>query len=129
MGEVYRGSDTTLKRTVAIKVLPESLASDADRLARFQREAEVLASLNHPNIAVVYGLERTLANAALVMEFVEGPTLAERLADTNSELPLDDVLAIARQITDYRTKDPRPRTNVSCPRSGRARTHRSPGGR
>jgi serine/threonine-protein kinase len=100
MGEVYRASDTALKRAVAIKVLPESVASDADRLARFQREAEVLASLSHPNIAAVYGLERTVASAALVMEFVEGPTLAERLADARSGLPLDEVLAIARQIAD-----------------------------
>ena len=73
MGEVYRATDTSLKRAVAIKVLPESVAKDADRLARFQREAEVLASLNHPHIAAIYGLERSGGVTALVMELVEGP--------------------------------------------------------
>ena len=82
MGEVYRATDTKLKREVAFKVLPAALASDPDRLARFQREAEVLASLNHPNIAAIYGLEEGPAEAghyvrALVMELVEGPTLAD----------------------------------------------------
>src|SRR6266542_5617423 len=76
MGEVYRARDTRLKRDVAIKVLPDEFAGDPDRLSRFQREAELLATLNHPNIAHIYGLEAT----ALVMELVEGPTLAERLA-------------------------------------------------
>ena len=90
MGEVYRATDTNLKRQVAIKVLPESLAADPDRLARFQREAEVLASLNHPNIAAIYGLEEGPAEAgphvkALVMELVEGPTLAERLSGVASD--------------------------------------------
>ncbi|MBF8301411.1 MAG: serine/threonine protein kinase, partial [Acidobacteria bacterium] len=85
MGEVYRATDTKLKREVAVKVLPASLAADPDRLARFQREAEVLASLNHPNIAAIYGLEEGPAEAghyvrALIMELVEGPTLAERIA-------------------------------------------------
>ena len=94
MGEVYRATDTSLKRTVAIKVLPDSLATDTDRLARLQREAEVLASLNHPNIAQIHGLERN----ALVMEFVEGPTLADRIA--LGPLPVDEALAIARQIAD-----------------------------
>ena len=75
MGEVYRATDTNLKRAVAIKVLPNALASDDERLARFQREAEVLASLNHPNIAAIYGLERSDDRTALVMELVEGPTL------------------------------------------------------
>jgi serine/threonine protein kinase len=74
MGEVYRATDTNLKRAVAIKVLPESVATDRDRLARFQREAEVLATLNHPNIAAIYGLERSDGTTALVMELVEGPT-------------------------------------------------------
>jgi len=73
MGEVYRATDTSLKRAVAIKVLPESVAKDADRLARFQREAEVLAALNHPHIAAIYGLERSGGVTALVMELVEGP--------------------------------------------------------
>src|SRR5688500_13768804 len=81
MGEVYRAADTNLKRHVAIKVLPHAVAADADRLARFQREAEVLASLNHPNIAAIYGLERAGGVSALVMELVEGPTLAERIAE------------------------------------------------
>src|SRR5512132_3743835 len=80
MGEVYRATDTNLKRAVAIKVLPDSIAADRERLARFQREAEVLASLNHPNIAAIYGLERSDGATALVMELVEGPTLADRIA-------------------------------------------------
>ena len=80
MGEVYRATDTNLKRAVAIKVLPGAVAADVERLARFQREAEVLAVLNHPNIAAIYGLERTDSTTALVMELVEGPTLADRIA-------------------------------------------------
>ncbi len=80
MGEVYRATDTNLKRAVAIKVLPESLALDAERLARFQREAEVLATLNHPNIAQIHGLEKSEGTIALVMELVEGPMLAYRVA-------------------------------------------------
>src|SRR3972149_970552 len=79
MGEVYRATDTNLKRSVAIKVLPESVAADAERLARFQREAEVLAALNHPNIAAIYGLERSGATTALVMGLVEGPNPADRI--------------------------------------------------
>ena len=79
MGEVYRATDTKLKREVAIKVLPAALASDPDRLARFQREAEVLASLNHPNIAGIYGLVQTDGLTALVMELVEGEDLSQRL--------------------------------------------------
>src|SRR5512141_886376 len=77
MGEVYRATDTDLKRSVAIKVLPAAMASDADRLMRFQREAEVLAALNHPNIAQIYGLEKTPDLTALVMELVEGQDLSE----------------------------------------------------
>src|SRR5215211_5792421 len=88
MGEVYRATDTNLKRHVAIKVLPRALASDVDRLTRFRREAEVLAALNHPNIAAIYGLERVDGISALVMELVEGPTLAERIA--GGALPLDE---------------------------------------
>jgi len=80
MGEVYSATDTNLKRQVAIKILPEAFAQDADRLARFQREAEVLASLNHPYIAAIYGLERAAGTTALVMELVAGLTLAERLS-------------------------------------------------
>jgi len=98
MGEVYRAIDTKLKRQVAIKILPASLAFDADRLARFQREAEVLASLNHPNIAAIYGLEESQGLKALVMELVEGPTLADRIAA--GALPLEDVMPIAKQIAE-----------------------------
>ena len=80
MGEVYRATDTNLKRQVAIKVLPAAVASDPERLARFQREAEVLAALNHPNIAHIHGLENSDGNIALVMELVEGRTIADRIA-------------------------------------------------
>ncbi|MSO46080.1 MAG: hypothetical protein EXQ59_04860 [Acidobacteria bacterium] len=86
MGEVYHATDTKLKRQVAIKILPPSLAADHDRLARFQREAEVLASLNHPNIAAIYGLEESGGMTALVMELVEGPTIEDMLAP-GSRLP------------------------------------------
>src|SRR5579862_2743063 len=79
MGEVYRATDTHLKRQVAIKVLPQAMASDPDRMARFQREAEVLAALNHPNIAHIHGLEKADGTLALVMELVDGPTLADRI--------------------------------------------------
>jgi len=96
MGEVYKATDTNLKRAVAIKVLPASVASDGDRLARFQREAELLASLNHPNIAQIYGLEKSSGVRALVMELVEGPTLADRVAQ--GAIPLDQALLIATQI-------------------------------
>jgi eukaryotic-like serine/threonine-protein kinase len=78
MGEVYRATDTRLKRDVALKVLPADFATDADRLARFQREAELLASLNHPNIAQIFGIEAANGLTALIMELIEGPTLAER---------------------------------------------------
>jgi eukaryotic-like serine/threonine-protein kinase len=98
MGEVYRATDTNLKRFVAIKVLPDSVAGDAERLARFQREAEVLASLNHPNIAAIYGLERTDTKTALVMELVEGPTLADRIAQ--GPIPVDEGLVIAKQLAE-----------------------------
>jgi len=98
MGEVYRATDTNLKRAVAIKVLPASVAGDADRLARFQREAEALAALNHPNIASIYGLEKSGTVTALVMELVEGPTLAEVIA--RGAIPVAEALPIARQIAD-----------------------------
>ena len=98
MGEVYRATDTNLKRTVAVKVLPESVAGDADRLARFQREAEVLASLNHPNIAHIHGLEKSTGATALVMELVEGPTLADRFAQ--GAIPVSEALQIAKQIAE-----------------------------
>ena len=98
MGVVYRGIDTNLKRAVAIKVLPDALASDPERLARLQREAEVLASLNHANVAQVHGLEKSGGATAIIMELVEGPTLEERIA--RGPIPLDEALAIARQIAD-----------------------------
>ena len=98
MGQVYRATDTNLKRTVAIKVLPTAVASDAARVARFQREAEVLARLNHPNIAQVHGLEKSAGMTALVMELIEGPTLADRIAQ--GPMPLDEALAAAKQIAD-----------------------------
>jgi eukaryotic-like serine/threonine-protein kinase len=98
MGEVYRATDSRLKRSVAIKVLPTLVAGDADRLARFQREAEVLAALNHPNIAAIYGLERAADLTALVMEFVEGEDLSEIIA--RGAIPLADALPMAKQIAD-----------------------------
>src|SRR5579859_1203447 len=125
MGEVYRARDTKLGREVALKVLPAAFAQDAERMARFQREAQVLASLNHPNIASIYGLEESGITRALVMELVEGQTLAERIAGAHpltrpssggspspqgrgaggegvrpSPLPLDETLTIAKQIAE-----------------------------
>ncbi len=96
MGEVYRATDTKLKRDVAVKVLPESLASDAERIARFEREAKTLASLNHTNIAQIYGFEKSSGVHALVMELVEGPTLADGIAQ--GAIPVDKVLPIATQV-------------------------------
>jgi len=98
MGEVYRARDTKLGREVAIKVLPEAFACDAERMARFQREAKVLASLNHPHIATIHGLEDSGAAHALVMELVEGPTLADRIKA--GPIPIDEALRIAKQITE-----------------------------
>jgi serine/threonine protein kinase len=94
MGEVYRARDTKLDRDVAIKILPESFAHDSERAARFEREAKVLAALNHPNIAQIYGLEER----ALIMELVEGPTLAARIAQ--GPVPIDEALNIAKQMAD-----------------------------
>jgi eukaryotic-like serine/threonine-protein kinase len=98
MGKVWRAHHTALKRDDALKVLPEAFASDPERLARFQREAQVLASLNHPNIAHVYGLEESDGTKALVMELVEGPTLADRIAE--GRIPVDEALAVAKQIAE-----------------------------
>ncbi|MEO7156688.1 MAG: protein kinase, partial [Vicinamibacterales bacterium] len=98
MGEVYRARDTNLKRDVAIKVLPATLTQDAERLARFDREAHVLASLNHPHIGAIYGLETSEGIRALVLELVEGETLDARLR--RGVLPFPDALAIASQIAD-----------------------------
>ena len=96
MGEVYRARDANLNRDVAVKVLPESFANDANRVARFDHEAKTLASLNHPNIAHIYGLERADGATALVMELVEGPTLADRIAQ--GPISADEALSIAMQI-------------------------------
>ena len=93
MGEVYQARDTTLDRDVALKVLPEAFTADPDRLARFQREAKVLASLNHPNIGAIYGLEAAGDTQALVLELIEGPTLADRIAE--GPIPVDEALTIA----------------------------------
>ena len=98
MGEVYRARDTKLGRDVAIKVLPQEFAKDKERLARFEREAKLLASLNHPNIASIYGLEESDGVKALVLELVEGPTLAERIAE--GPIPVEEALSIARQMAE-----------------------------
>src|SRR5712691_13207197 len=98
MGEVYRARDTKLKREVAIKILPEEFSRDADRVSRFQREAEVLASLNHANIAAIYDVQEANGSRFLIMELVEGETLAERIA--RGPLPLEEALSIARQIAE-----------------------------
>ena len=98
MGQVYQATDTKLNRQVALKILPEAFATDPDRLARFQREAQVLASLNHPNIAQIHGLEETDDTRALVLELVEGPTLADRIAQ--GPIPVDEALPIAKQIAE-----------------------------
>jgi serine/threonine protein kinase len=106
MGDVYRAHDLHLRRDVALKILPVSFAADRDRVARFEREARLLAALNHPHIAAIYGFEQQTDVAsggsptaqALVLEFVEGPTLAERLA--KRALPIKEALEIAQQIAD-----------------------------
>ena len=98
MGEVYRARDMRLGRDVALKVLPDAFARDAERMARFEREAKLLASLNHPNIASIYGLEESNTTRALVMELVEGPTLAERIKE--GRLPSEEALPIAKQIAE-----------------------------
>jgi len=98
MGEVYRASDTKLKREVALKVLPEEFARDPQRMARFEREAQILAALSHPNIAVIYGLQESGGERALVMELVEGSTLGERIAQR--ALPLEEALPISKQIAE-----------------------------
>src|ERR1700759_3873589 len=98
MGEVYRGYDSRLKREVAIKVVPEGTSTHPERMARFAREAQFLAALNHPNIASIYGFEESATMLALVMELVEGPTLAQRIAQ--NPLSLEDALPILRQITE-----------------------------
>jgi len=98
MGEVYRARDTKLGRDVALKVLPDPLAHDSERLARFEREAHLLAAMNHPHIAQIHGLEDSTGVPALVMELVDGPTLADRIA--HGLIPLDEALPIAKQIAE-----------------------------
>ncbi|MGH9464292.1 MAG: protein kinase domain-containing protein, partial [Thermoanaerobaculia bacterium] len=138
MGDVYRAIDARLGREVAIKVLPEALAADPERLARFEREAKVLASLNHPTIAAIYSFEQALLGERahvgegspvhfLVLELVAGPTLAERLE--RGPLPLEECLAIARQIAEALEeahekgivhRDLKPQ-NVKAPREGKVK--------
>src|SRR5881394_2456886 len=98
MGEVYQATDTKLGRKVAIKRLPAAFASDPDHLSRFRREAQVLASLNHPNIAHVYGLEESGETRCIVMELVEGETLQARIQ--RGAIPVDEALAVAKQVAD-----------------------------
>ncbi len=98
MGQVYRATDSTLGRQVAIKILPDVFAADPDRMARFEREAKTLTSLNHPHIGAIYGFEKTGGAHALVMELVEGDDLSQRIA--RGAIPLDEALPIAKQIAD-----------------------------
>jgi len=98
MGEVYRARDTKLNRDVALKILPDAFTLDADRIARFRREAQVVASLNHPNIASIHGFEDSGSTHALVLELVEGPTLSDRVS--KGPIPLDEALPIAKQIAE-----------------------------
>ena len=98
MGDVYQATDSKLGRSVAVKFLPEAFARDADRVARFEREARVLAALNHPNIAAIYGLEESGEKKFLVMELVPGETLAERIK--RGPIPVQEALGIARQIAE-----------------------------
>jgi serine/threonine-protein kinase len=96
MGEVYRARDTKLSRDVALKILPTVFATDPERVARFKREAQVLATLDHPNIGAIYGFEDSEGTLALVLQLIEGPTLADRIA--MGPIPIDEALPIARQI-------------------------------
>src|SRR5262245_40823171 len=98
MGEVYRATDTNLGRQVAMKGLPEAFAQDRERVARFEREAKTLASLNHPNIAIIHGLEKSQGTYALVMELVEGEDLSQRIA--SGPIPIDEALPTAKQIAE-----------------------------
>src|SRR5262245_26456240 len=96
MGEVYCARDSKLNRDVALKVLPDAFMAEPERIARFRREAQILASLDHPNIGAIYGFEESESIHALVLQLVEGPTLADRIAQ--GPIPLDEALPIARQI-------------------------------
>jgi len=112
MGEVYRARDAKLNRDVAIKVLLPAVANDPDRLARFSREAQVLASLNHPNIAHIHGIEESAGVTALVMELVEGEDLSQRIA--RGAIPLNEALPIARQIAEALEAAGRPAAQVEA---------------
>jgi len=103
MGEVYRAEDTNLSRDVAIKVLPEQFTKDPQRLARFEREAKLLASLNRPNIGQIYGIEEAGQTKALVLQLIEGPTLADKIAQ--GPIPVEDALKIARDV-EMRSRQP-----------------------
>src|SRR5262249_50254465 len=96
MGEVYRARDARLQRDIALKILPDAFAADPERLARFEREAQVLASLNHQHIAAIHGLEQSNGVRALVLELVEGETVADRIA--RGPMPIDEALSVATQI-------------------------------
>ncbi len=102
MGQVWQATDTQLNRQVALKILPDAFAADPERLARFTREAQILASLNHPNIAAIYGIEEAEGTRALVLELVEGPTLADRIA--KGPIPLDDALPIGPRYPPIRLR-------------------------
>ncbi len=120
MGEVYQARDTKLDRDVALKVLPEAFTQDPDRLARFEREAKVLASLNHPNIGHIYGLEEAEGQKALVLELVEGPTLAERIKQGPISVPTQPewpAVAKPRQKANVRLLKAIPRSRWSRPPS------------
>jgi len=98
MGQVWQATDTQLNREVALKILPDAVAADPARLARFTREAQILASLNHPTVAAIHGIEEAEGTRALVLELVEGPTLADRIS--KGPIPLDEALPIAKQIAE-----------------------------
>ena len=121
MGEVYQGHDTKLGRNVAIKVLPEVFAGDADRVPRFAREARLLASLNHPNIAAIYGVEDSGGRKFLVMELVPGETLADQIR--RGALPVDEALAIAKQISRGSGSRPRKGRRAPGPEAGQYQDH------
>ena len=130
MGEVYQARDTKRDRDVALKVLPEAFTSDPDRLARFEREAKVLASLNHPNIGSIYGLEEAEGVKALVLELIEGPTLIDRIAD--GPIPIDDTTSMSTfarflMSTAGSGRPPRRADGFPCGRATDASCSSSPG--
>jgi serine/threonine protein kinase len=121
MGEVYRARDTKLRRDVAIKILPQIFTSDPERLARFEREARILATLNHPHIEAIYGVEDVESVHALVLELVEGETLAERLR--RGSVPVVEALAIARQIAEALESAHEPTRSLTIANRDRERHH------